>query len=140
MAQRIEEVMTKDVRCVSEDTPVNEVAAMMRDHDIGDVLVTRGDNKLCGILTDRDIVVRVIAEGTDPASIRAGDICTDQLVTLAPDASVDEAVELMRKSAVRRVPVVRDEVPVGIVSIGDLAQSRDPKSALADISKAAPNN
>lgn len=140
MAQRIEEVMSRHLQSVHKDATLHEVAQLMRDHQIGDVLVTTDDNKLCGIITDRDIVIRAIADGEDPDQIRAGDICTDQIVTIEPSASLDDAVQLMRERAIRRVPVVRDEVPVGIVSIGDLALEKDRHSALADISAAPPSH
>jgi CBS domain-containing protein len=139
MAQLINEVMTKKVHSVRSDAPLHDVARMMRDKQIGDVLVTDRDGKLRGILTDRDIVVRAIAADRDLAATKAGDICTDSVTNVAPNATVEEAVKLMRERAVRRVPVVRDGVPIGIVSIGDLARERDPGSALAAISAAAPN-
>ena len=114
----------------------------MRDQKIGDVLVTDAQGKLCGIITDRDIVVRAVAdEGNDLDQLRAKDICTtDRIVTLEPSAGVDEAVRLMREKAIRRIPVVENEQPIGIVTIGDLAAQRDPESALGQISQAAPNN
>jgi len=140
MAQRIEEVMTKGVTCVGRDATLREVAQLMRDKQIGDVLVTDDKGKLCGIVTDRDMVVRAIADGKDAQSTKVRDVCSEQIATLRPDASLDDAVQMMRDKAVRRVPVVRDDVPVGIVSIGDLAVEKDPKSALAGISAASPNN
>jgi CBS domain-containing protein len=140
MATTVDQVMTKAVHTVPDDTPVRNVARMMRDRDIGDVLVVDEDGTLCGIVTDRDIIVRGIAEAKDPVSTRIGDICTETIVTVTPDAPVEQAIKLMRERAIRRIPVVQDDVPVGIVTIGDLAQNLDPKSALADISAASPNN
>ncbi len=140
--QKIQDVMTKQVHCVGEDSSIREVARLMRDQKIGDVLVTDAQGKLCGIITDRDIVVRAVAdEGNDLDQLRAKDICTtDRIVTLEPSAGVDEAVRLMREKAIRRIPVVENEQPIGIVTIGDLAAQRDPESALGQISQAAPNN
>jgi CBS domain-containing protein len=132
--------MTKGVTCVGRDASLREVAQLMRDKKIGDVLVTDDQGKLCGIVTDRDVVVRAVAEGKDVGTTKVEAVCSAKLATLRPDASIDEAVKMMRDKAVRRVPVVRDDVPVGIVSIGDLAVEKDPKSALAGISAAAPNN
>ncbi len=140
MGRRIEEVMTKHVHCVPEHTTLREVARRMRDENIGDVLVTDGAGKLRGIVTDRDLVVRAIAEGRDVDELVARDVCSDRVVTLDRTATVEEAVSLMRDKAIRRVPVVDGDKPVGIVSIGDLAIEQDPRSALADISAAAPNN
>jgi ATP-dependent Lon protease len=138
--QKIQDVMTRQVRCVGTKTTVREVAQLMRDHNIGDVLVTDDSGKLCGIVTDRDIVLRAVAENKDLDTMTVADIETEKLVTLRPDSSVDEAVQLMRQHAIRRIPVVANDQPIGIVSIGDLALQRDPQSALGHISRAAPNN
>jgi ATP-dependent Lon protease len=140
--QKVQDVMTKQVHSVHEDATIREVARMMRDQKIGDVLVCDAQGKLRGIITDRDIVVRAVAdENLDINSVRAKDICTmDRIVTLEPSAGVDEAIRLMTEKAIRRIPVVEDEHPVGIVTIGDLAAQRDPNSALGQISQAAPNN
>lgn len=140
MAQQIQEIMTRQVHCVAHDATLAEAARMMRDHQIGDVLVTGPDGALRGILTDRDIVVRAVAEARDLERTRVEEIATGDLVELEPSATVEEAVKLMRDRAIRRVPVVRDHRPIGIVSIGDLAMKKDPDSALADISAAPPNN
>jgi ATP-dependent Lon protease len=138
--QKIKDVMTKQVFSVSEDATIREIARLMRDEKIGDVLVTDAEGKLRGIITDRDVVVRAVAEGNDLDQLRAKDICTDHIVTLAPSAGIDEAVHLMTEKAIRRLPIVENDIPVGIVTIGDLAAQRDPKSALGEISRAAPNN
>ena len=140
MAERIEDIMTKQVHTVPAETTLREVAKIMRDHRIGDVLVTDPKGKLCGIVTDRDIVVRACAVGKNLDQCKVGDIRTGKLVKLDPDAPVEDAVRLMRDNAIRRIPVVRDDVPIGIVSIGDLALRRDPSSALGHISRAAANN
>jgi CBS domain-containing protein len=109
----------------------------MRDQGIGDVLVEH-DGSL-GIVTDRDIVTRAVAEGRDPQQVRVGDICTRDVETVSPDMSVDDVIRLMSDKAVRRVPVVEAGRPVGIVALGDLAVDRDRRSLLADISAAPPN-
>ena len=140
MATTVAQVMTTIVHTVTFESPIRSVARMMRDREIGDVLVVDEDGTLCGIVTDRDIIVRAIAENADPASTRIGDICTAQVVTLEPEETVSRAIELMRHRAIRRIPVVRDGLPVGILSIGDLAQKYDARSALAEISAAAANN
>ena len=92
-----------------------------------------------GLVTDRDIVVRAVAGGRNPADIKVADICSSDLEAVQPDQSVSEAIRLMREHAVRRIPVVSEGRPVGILSIGDLAIDRDEESALADISAAAGN-
>ncbi|HEX3762314.1 MAG TPA: CBS domain-containing protein [Kofleriaceae bacterium] len=139
MAQQIQDIMTKQLHAVRSEVTLLEVARMMRDQRIGDVIVTHQDGKLCGIVTDRDIVVRADAAAKPLDKTRVGDICSGQVVQVAPTSTVDEVVQLMRQHAIRRVPVVRDGQAIGIVSIGDLARHKDPNSALAQISSAAPS-
>jgi CBS domain-containing protein len=117
---KIREVMTPAPVSVASVESVSEVAKAMREHGIGSVLVVTG-GKLTGLITDRDITVRVLAEGQDPEATRSGDACTGDLVTLGPDDDTDKAVRLIRERAVRRIPVVENGAPVGMVSIGDLA-------------------
>lgn len=136
MAQSIREVMTENPLVCPADTTVADAARQMKDRDIGDVLVEKPAGGLCGVVTDRDIVTRAVAEGRDPASTRLDDVCNHELFTLTPDSTVEDAVRLMREHAVRRVPVVEADRAVGIVSIGDLAVERDTNSVLADISAA----
>ncbi|MBL3666636.1 CBS domain-containing protein [Streptomyces sp. M2CJ-2] len=140
MTTRIRDVMSPGTAAVEPMTTVARAARLMREQDIGDVLVTY-DCDLFGMLTDRDIVVRALAEGLDPAATSVGSVCTrPPVVTLAPDDTTDHAIELMRRYAVRRLPVVEHGgCPVGIVSLGDLAAADDPHSALADVSRASPN-
>jgi CBS domain-containing protein len=139
MAQSIREVMTENPELVSGDTTVADAAKLMRDKGFGGVLCADGE-ELKGFLTDRDIAVRVVAEGKDPTSTTVGEVATTELHTLSPDDSVEDAIELVRQHDVRRLPVVEGARPVGIVSIGDLALERDENSALADISSASQNN
>jgi CBS domain-containing protein len=121
-------------------TTLDQAARVMREQDVGDVLVAY-DCDLFGVLTDRDIVVRAVAHGDDPHTTTAGSVCTrPPVVTLTPDDTTDRAAGLMREYAVRRLPVVEHGgCPVGMVSLGDLAGTEDPHSALADICKADPN-
>jgi len=103
-------------------------------------VVVLENNQLCGIVTDRDIVVRVLADGGDPAMVTVGEICSRELTTVPPTASIDDVVRLIRQKAIRRLPVVEEDGEVvGIVSIGDIAVARDRESALADVSAAPPN-
>jgi CBS domain-containing protein len=140
MAQQIQDIMTKQLHIVGREVPLLNVARMMRDQRIGDVLVTDRDGTLCGIVTDRDIVVRADAAAKPLDKTPVGDICSQEVIKLSPEESLDDAVRIMREHAVRRVPVVRDGQVVGIVTIGDLARHKDPDSVLAKISTAAPNN
>lgn len=137
--QSISDVMTSTPKTLEEDATLVDAAQLMRREDIGDVLLTR-DGRVTGIVTDRDIVIRAIAQGKLPGETRLRDVATDELVTLVPSDTVAHAVALMRDKAIRRIPVVDDDGgPVGIVSIGDLAEDRDPDSVLADISSAPPD-
>lgn len=138
MTQYVRDIMTGDPVTVEPQTSVTAVARIMRDQDLGAVLVTDGD-ELRGLVTDRDLVIRSVAAGGDPEQTTVAGACSDDVVTVRSDDELDHAVELMREHAVRRVPVVDDGRPVGIVSLGDLAMERDPESALGDISVARPN-
>jgi CBS domain-containing protein len=138
MVQLVKDVMTAGVAAVRPDASEMEVARMMRDQDIGDVIVIE-DDTVMGVVTDRDIVVRSVADGAEPQSVTAAAVCTANPVTIGPDDPVEEAVSLMRQHAIRRLPVVEDGRPVGIVSLGDLAAERDPQSALGQISQAPPD-
>ncbi len=138
MAANIREVMTPNPITLPATSSAIEAARAMRDSDIGDIVVLDGQ-KICGIVTDRDIVIRAVAEGLDPASTPLKEICSRELTTLSPQDSMDDAVRLMRDKAIRRLPVVENKRPVGIVSIGDLALKRDRGSALGNISAAPPN-
>ncbi|MEV6655363.1 CBS domain-containing protein [Streptomyces sp. NPDC051219] len=130
--------MTSAPVTIEASTPIVEAARRMREADIGAVLVQDGE-ELRGVVTDRDLVVRALAEGTDPRQTPVGSVCSETVVTVSPGDDIGKAVELMREHAVRRLPVVDDGHAVGIVSLGDVAAARDPDSALSDISTAEPN-
>ncbi|PSK63557.1 Hypoxic response protein 1 [Micromonospora sp. MH33] len=136
---RVSDVMTKQVVYLPAETPLDEAARVMKESDIGDVVVTDGAT-LAGMLTDRDIVVRAVAERADPASTTIGSIITREVVMIEQHCTAGEAAALMRERNIRRVLVCDNERKlVGIVSLGDLAMQLDPNSALSDISEAAPN-
>lgn len=139
MAQQVKDVMTPGaITCGVRDTAA-DAARVMKQHAIGDVLVL-DDGRLCGMVTDRDIVVRVIAEGRDAEATPLADICSNDVVTVRPEDSATHAVQLMTDRAVRRLPIVDGDKIVGIVTIGDLAVERDERSALAAVSAAPPNS
>jgi CBS domain-containing protein len=118
---KIRDVMTRGTRWVSPQTPVIEAASLMRLHDIGVVPVLDGDH-IIGMLTDRDIVLQVVANGDDPRIIPISDVMSTGSISVFEDQAVEEAVELMRKYQVRRLPVLdRESKLVGIVSLGDIA-------------------
>jgi CBS domain-containing protein len=125
---------------LKDTATVRDAAQAMREHHVGDVLLLDANNALVGIVTDRDIVVRGLAEGRDPARMKATDVCSATVVTIDPVAGTEEAEKLMRAHAIRRLPVVsRDGRIHGVVSLGDLAGDVEPGSALADIAHAPPN-
>jgi predicted phosphoribosyltransferase/predicted transcriptional regulator len=138
MARTVREVMTAKPVALQAGTTLQESARAMRDHDVGAVIVLE-DDRVRGIVTDRDITVRAVAEGREPQATVLAEISSDRVVTVSPDDAVDRAVALMREHAIRRLPVVESGMPVGIVSLGDLAVERDPGSALGAISAAEPN-
>ncbi|MEV0271175.1 MAG: CBS domain-containing protein [Hamadaea sp.] len=136
--QKVHEVMTREPVTIGTRETLIGAATMMRDYDIGDVIVTDGDRAV-GILTDRDIIVRAIAEGRD-LTTTVGEVCSQELITVKPDDGTQRVVELMRGKKIRRLPVTDGGKLVGVVSLGDMAVERDPHSALADISSATPNH
>ena len=109
MARLIRDVMTRDPRTIDASASAQEAAALMRDHDIGVVLVTSG-GELQGLLTDRDIVIRGLAEGLDVQSATAGQLASQRLVTIDPDQSLEDAGRLMADHQVRRLPVCEEDV------------------------------
>ena len=138
MAQKVREVMTAAPVALRSGQSLVDAARAMREHGIGAVLV-QDDGRLQGLVTDRDIVVRAIADGRDPGSTQVAEACSPELVTVTPGDDAEEAVRQMRQHAVRRIPVVEDGQAVGMLSLGDMAIERDERSALADISVDEPN-
>jgi CBS domain-containing protein len=138
--KRIRDIMSRDPLTLPPTASVQEAAQLMRDHGVGDVLICDDDGHVTGIITDRDIAVRACAEGMAPERTAIARICSDEtLAMLSPDDDVHQAVEVMREKAIRRIPIVENGKPVGMVSLGDLAISEDPHSALGEISRAQPN-
>jgi len=135
---KVSDIMHPDPISLDVSSTVAEAAQAMRTKDIGNVVIVEEDN-IIGILTDRDIVVRCIAENKDPESTDVGSICSRGVTTLSPGDSVDFAWKLMKSHSVRRLPVVQQGHAIGIVSMGDLAKFSDPDSALSQVSKNAPN-
>lgn len=143
-SRHIRDVMTANPECVSEKDSIRDAARIMKDQDTGVVPVVDG-KKIIGLITDRDIVVRGIAEGKNLENVRVNELMTKSVRTVREDATVTEVLNLMGSAEVRRVPVVndRDEL-VGIVSMGDIATNtnQDGKvgKAVEEISEAPPNN
>jgi CBS domain-containing protein len=134
---KVRDVMTAEPIVLQQDQSIADAAQAMRDASVGAVLVVDGD-KLCGLVTDRDIVVRAVAESALPDSPVIQAVSPDLVAVDAGDETID-AARVMQDHAVRRLPVLDDGRIVGIVSIGDLAVSQGEDSALAQISAADPN-
>ena len=139
--QTVRDLMTAEPIVLDASATVSDAARQMKDNDVGDVLVRR-NGKLCGIVTDRDIVVRALAESeskSNPGKRKLSEICSDDLECVAPDAEIADAIERMEARAIRRIAVVENGQPLGIVSLGDLAVARDRNSLLGKISAAPPS-
>jgi len=138
MAESIRNLMTTNPRSLESSSTVVEAARLMRDEDAGLVPVCEGD-KLVGTVTDRDIAVRVVAEGKPPESITVGEIASRELVTIDPQQELDEALRLMARHQVRRLPVVEEDGKlVGIVAQADIARNASDAQTgdlVEDISK-----
>lgn len=135
MAQQIREVMTKDPKVLDLNSSLADAARLMRDNDIGFVVVRDGGS-VCGVVTDRDLVIRGLAEGGDPATTTLASVYSEDLVQVSADDPVEKAISLMSDKAIRRIPVMEGSEVVGVVSLGDLAVERDPSSVLGQISSA----
>lgn len=132
----LRDIMTSDVASVQRSTPVQDAAKLMKDHNVGAIPVCDGD-RVVGIITDRDIVLRDVADGDK--NIKCGDIMSSQLVSGTPEMDAGEAADIMADNQIRRLPVVDNGRLVGIVSLGDVAVEPklvdEAKDALNDISK-----
>jgi len=127
VAQRVRDVMTPTVQSVELRTSVLEAARLMRDSDVGSLPVIGDEGRPVGVVTDRDIVVRAVADGKDPTATKVVDVFTSDLVSIEPEESLDEALRLMAAHRVRRLPVVERGQLVGVVAQADVALSESPK-------------
>lgn len=129
---QVREIMTRDVEVVPFDATVRDAAARMKELDVGVIPVCNGQ-KLAGVVTDRDIAVRLAAEGRHPAETRVSEIMTRDLFYCFEDQDVEEAVTVMEAGQIRRLPILdHDRQLVGIVSLGDISVRSDDKQAAAD--------
>src|ERR687886_158226 len=125
MGQTVRDAMTSDPRGVESSTPIVEAARLMKQEDVGVIPIVEGD-RLQGVITDRDIVVRIIAEGKDAQTATVGEAASQNLVTIDPQQDLDEALRLMAQHQVRRLPVVEEDGRlVGILAQADVAQHGD---------------
>lgn len=139
MAKKVRELMGKRPVKLQSSAPVAEAARQMRLADVGAIIVEE-NSKPCGIVTDRDIAIRVVAQGLDPQKTPVSQICSKDLTTLTGEDDIERAVQMMRQKAIRRILVVDGQnKALGIVSLGDLALERDSRSVLGQISAAPPN-
>ena len=129
------DIMTGGVECIGENETLAEAARKMRDLDVGSLPICGEDNRLKGMLTDRDIVVKCIAQGGDPTSARAGDYAEGKPVTVGADDPVEEILRTMTQYKVRRLPVIDGHDLVGMVSQGDVAKNL-PEERVGDLVEA----
>jgi CBS domain-containing protein len=134
------DVMTGGAECIGENDSVQDAARRMKELDVGAMPICGEDNRLKGMLTDRDIVVKVLAEGRDPSSTRAGELGEGKPVTIGADDSIEEALETMIEHKVRRLPVIDGHDLIGIISQGDLAKHvpEDKTGRLVEAISSAP--
>lgn len=137
------EIMSSDCTCAGVDDTLVDAARKMRDLDVGALPICGDDNRLAGMITDRDIVVKCLADGGDPGSAKVGDYAQGKPVTIGADDAVEEALATMSSHGVRRLPVIDGHDLVGMVSQADVARHL-PEARIGDlveaISSAPPNN
>lgn len=136
--KKCSDIMTKDVVTSTPEATIMEVAQLMKEEDIGPVLIVDNEqnNTLIGIVTDRDIVLKVIADGQDPRTTRVGDAMSKKLVTCRADDDVDVAMQAMAQFQLRRIPVVEDNMRlVGIISQADVATRANEPEKTAEVVK-----
>jgi CBS domain-containing protein len=127
VGKSVKDAMSPDVKTATPSLSLADAAKLMKQEDVGSVPVVDGE-RLIGMLTDRDIVVRGIADGSDPHAVTAGDIASRDIVTVRPDDDLDEALRLMAQHQVRRLPVVDDGHLVGVLAQADVAQEAKEKA------------
>ena len=122
MSKRAREIMTPSPQCCARETTLNEVASLMVEADCGEIPITDGANRLVGVITDRDIVCRVVAKGRNPSATTAGDVMTEPVVCVNADSTLEDVVAVMEENQIRRVPVVdAGGCCCGIISQADVA-------------------
>lgn len=136
---KIKEVMTANIAALAPDNTVLDAAKSMQSHNIGCMPVCLPDGKVAGIITDRDIVVRNLAECGDPKTTLVKDVMTKNVITVQPDTDVDTVAEMLAANKIRRMPVVQNDALVGMIAIGDLATRHifhnEAGQALSEISE-----
>jgi CBS domain-containing protein len=140
LAKNVREVMTSGAECVGDSDSILDASKRLAELDVGAMPICDEDNRLTGMLTDRDIVVKVLAQGRDPGDVTAGDLGEGEPVTIGPDDSVQDALRKMKEHKIRRLPVVEGDDLVGMVSQADLAVNVDEEEVgdLVEAISAAP--
>ena len=140
MSKTARDVMTGGAECIGENDTIADAAKRLAELDVGALPICGEDNRLKGMLTDRDIVLKVVAKGKDPSATRAGELAEGKPVTIGADDSVDEALRTMADHKVRRLPVIDGHDLIGIVSQADLAKNVDEEKVgdLVEAISAAP--
>lgn len=137
---KVRDIMTKDVAYINPMASVTEAAQLMQKHNVGSIPVC-DQNGVIGLVTDRDIVVRNVAHGNNPQSTSVRDVMSSKVTTVTPEMNIDEVSKLMSSQQIRRVPVVENNMLVGIVALGDVATDvrfdTEASEALSEISKPA---
>jgi CBS domain-containing protein len=129
------DIMTQSPECAAEDETLVDAARKMRDLDVGALPICGSDNRLKGMVTDRDIAVKVVADGRDPGSVKVGELAEGKPVTIGADDSVEEALRTMTSHGVRRLPVIDGHDLVGVVSQADIARNL-PEDKVGDLVEA----
>ncbi len=141
MAKKARDIMSTDCTCIGENDSLVDAAKLLAEKNVGALPICGEDNRLKGMLTDRDIVVKVLAQGKDPSSTKCGELATqDEVVTIGADDSIDEALRTMTEHKVRRLPVIDGHDCVGVLSQADLATNIDEEKVgdLVEAISAAP--
>ena len=125
MAKSAKDVMSQGVECAGEKDTIADAAKKLKELDVGAMPICGEDDRLKGMITDRDIVLKVVAEGKDPSSVTVGELAEGKPVTIGADDSIDEALKTMASEQVRRLPVIDGHDLVGVVSTADLAREVD---------------
>jgi CBS domain-containing protein len=129
----VRHIMTEAPKTLSPDRTVADAAGLMEQYDVGVIPLADENDRLVGLVTDRDLVLRIIAKQRDPREIRLGDVATSRLVTTTPDTNIADARDLMAENRIRRLPVVKEGKLVGILALGDIAVADASKRAVGDV-------
>lgn len=129
----VRHLMTEAPKTLSPERTVADAAGLMEQYDVGVIPLAGEDESLVGVVTDRDLVVRVLAKQRDPRQVKLGEIATTNVVTTTPDTNVTDARDLMAENKIRRLPVVKEGRLVGILALGDIAVGDASKRAVGEV-------